>query len=141
MRRRRRLAAVTGAVAAAAIPLWPSVASAGSNEPPDQEAKSTFYVEVTTFITCQVNIEVQRFGSNLSFSTQVVSDEPECLDNGMSVYGEFTDTAGNALSASSGGTGHAEGLQVQGVGHVSRTIHGINFTACNCGQTVELHPK
>jgi hypothetical protein len=141
MRPRRRLAAVTGAVAAAAIPLWPQVASAGSAEPPDQQATTTFYVEVTTFITCQVDATVERFGSNLSLSTRVVSDEPECLDNAMSVYVEFTSTDGASLSASSGGTGRVESLSVQGVSHVSRTIHAINFTVCNCGQTVELHPK
>jgi hypothetical protein len=135
------VAAVTGALAAAAIPLWPSVASAGSSEPPDQEAKSTFYVEVTTSITCQVNIQVQRFGANLSISTQVVNDDPECLDNSMSVYGEFTSTDGASMSASSAGTGHGEGLFVQGVSHVSRTSHGISFRACNCGPTVDLHPK
>src|SRR5215213_7375714 len=137
MQPRRRLAAVTGAVAAAAIPLWPHVASAGSSGPPDQQATTTFYVEVTTFITCQVDAKVERFGSNLSLSTRVVSDEPECLDNAMSVYVEFTSTDGASLSASSGGTGRVESLSVQGVSHVSRTIHAITFTVCNCGQTVE----
>ena len=139
--RLERLAAATGAVAAAAIPLWPSGASAGTPGPPDQEAKSTFYVEVTTFITCQVDVLTQRFGGNASVSTRVVSEEPECLDNAMSVYGEFTGTDGGALSASSGGSGHNESLQVGGVARIDRTIHSINFTACNCGNTVELHPK
>jgi hypothetical protein len=137
----KRLAAMTGVVVAATIPLWPQAASAGTSEPPDQEASSTFYVEVTTFITCEVQALVQRFGSNASLSTRVVSTEPECRDNTMSIYGEFTGSDGGDLTASSGGSGGIEGLNVGGVSRVSRTIHAINFTACNCGQTVELHPK
>ena len=139
--RRTRLAAMTGAVAAAAIPLWPSMASAGTTGPPDQEAKQTFYVEVTTFITCQVEAEAQRFGSNASVITRVVSDEPECRDNAMSVYGEFTGSDGGALTASSGGSGPSESLAVGGVARIDRTVQSISFAACNCGTTVELHPK
>ena len=139
--RPKRLAAVTGALAAAAIPLWPSAASAGTTGPPDQEAKSTFYVEVTTFITCQVDAEVQRYGSNAFVITRVVSEEPECRDNAMSVYGEFTGTDGGAITASSGGSGASESLAVGGVARVDRTVQSISFAACNCGNTVELHPK
>jgi hypothetical protein len=141
MRPRQRLAAATGAVAAAAIPLWPQVASAGTPGPPDQEASSTFYVEVTTFVTCEVHAKVERFGSNAFVTTTLFSDDPECLDNIMSVYGEFTATDGSDITATSGGSGRTEGIQVGGVSHVSRTIHSITFTACDCGQTVELHPK
>jgi hypothetical protein len=139
-RKQRLAAAATGALAAAGV-LWPAVASAGTTGPPDQEAKETFYVEVTTFITCQVDVEAQRYGSNASVSTRVVTDEPECLDNSMTVYGEFTATDGGGISASSGGTGHSESVQVGGVARIDRTLHSISFTACSCGQTVELHPK
>lgn len=137
--RAKRLAA--GAVAAAAAALWPQAAGAGVSGPPDQSATGTFYVEVTTFITCQVDVKVERFDANAFVETRVVTQEPECLDNAMSVYGEFTGTDGGAITASSGGSGGLESLAVGGVARADRSIHSISFTACSCGNTIELHPK
>jgi hypothetical protein len=128
-------------VTAAAVALWPQTAGAGVSGPPDQSASNTFYVEVTTFITCQVDVKVERFDANASVTTQVVTQEPECLDNAMSVYGEFTGTDGGTITASSGGSGAVESLAVGGVARADRSIHSITFAACSCGNTVELHPK
>jgi hypothetical protein len=52
-----------------------------------------------------------------------------------------TCTDGGAITASSGGSGGLEFLAVGGVARADRSIHSISFTACSCGDTIELHPK
>jgi hypothetical protein len=127
MRPRHRSAAAVAALAAASVPLWPSVAAAGG-DPPDE-----FHTAIRTVavggVDCQIRLTSSRSGRDVFGATEVISTDDQCRTNQVFVNVEFVTEHGDTVSASSADQGPASTVAGSGATDLVRTFHGVTFTA------------
>jgi hypothetical protein len=136
-----RVARPLAALAAASLPLWPSVASA-------EEQRVTATHEFTipnTGTKCTVDLEMYVYEGGAVFKLVTRPDVPDCAIDVASVFGYAVDADGEEVSGRAGGCcgGHVVDLQLyQGV----RIVEGqfdVAFEGCSqqCRQFYTLTPK